>query len=309
MSDAMNLHSFPAPSDEPDAGAFAAPRRILVAQHEAIGQVVDIAGSGARVEIVSRRLAELAGDPDPTVAMSGQVGSQVKIDSGRRWLLANVRNLKVTDPEAGIVAAEIDFLGEGDEDPSSGKLINFKRGITAYPIPGSRAYPVTGTDLKQMFAADERAHIEIGTVYPTKDVRAALYVDAFLGKHFALLGSTGTGKSTAAALIMHRICDLSPEGHIVMIDPHGEYSAAFKGHGELFNVDNLAMPYWLMNFEEHCEVFITTSGRRPPARHGHTRQMPAPGARQEPRFRRPVEADRRFADPLHPVGPHQRHRP
>ena len=59
---------------------------------------------------------------------------------------------------------------------------------------------------------------------------------------------------------MHRICDLSPEGHIVMIDPHGEYSAAFKGHGELFNVDNLAMPYWLMNFEEHCEVFVTSQG-------------------------------------------------
>ncbi|HWT12526.1 MAG TPA: DUF87 domain-containing protein [Allosphingosinicella sp.] len=260
MTDAMNLHSFPESGDDSDSGPIPAPRRFLVAHHEALGQVVDIAGSGAIVEIVGRRLAELAGDPDPTVAMSGQVGSQVKIDSGRRWLLANVRNLKVTDPEAGTVAAEVDFLGEGDEDPSSGKLINFKRGITAYPIPGSRVFPVTGGDLKQMFAADERAHIEIGTVYPTKDVRAALYVDAFLGKHFALLGSTGTGKSTAAALIMHRICDLSPEGHIVMIDPHGEYSAAFKGHGELFNVDNLAMPYWLMNFEEHCEVFVTSSG-------------------------------------------------
>src|SRR5690606_29099220 len=63
-----------------------------------------------------------------------------------------------------------------------------------------------------------------------------------------------------AALIMHRICALAPEGHIVMIDPHGEYSAAFKGHGEIYNVDNLAMPYWLMNFEEHCEVFVTTQG-------------------------------------------------
>jgi MoxR-like ATPase len=40
-------------------------------------------------------------------------------------------------------------------------------------------------------------HIEIGNVYPTKDIRAALYIDAMLGKHFALLGSTGTGKSTA----------------------------------------------------------------------------------------------------------------
>ncbi|MGZ8281352.1 MAG: ATP-binding protein [Allosphingosinicella sp.] len=260
MIDAMNLHDYPTPGEEPDAIARSTPRRTLVALHETLGQVVEIAGSGARVEIQGRRLVELANDPDPSVAMSGQVGSQLKIDSGRRWLLANVRNLKVTDAEAGIIVAEIDFLGEGDEDPSTGRLVNFKRGITAYPIPGSRAYPVTGSDLKQMFAADERAHVEIGTVYPTKDVRAALYVDAFLGKHFALLGSTGTGKSTAAALIMHRICDQSPEGHIVMIDPHGEYSAAFKGHGELFNVDNLAMPYWLMNFEEHCEVFITSSG-------------------------------------------------
>ena len=91
-----------------------------------------------------------------------------------------------------------------------------------------------------------------------------------------------------------------------MIDPHGEYSAAFKGHGELFNVDNLAMPYWLMNFEEHCEVFVTSPGRRPPARHGHPRQMPAAGARQEPRRRRAVQAHRRFADPLRAVGPHHR---
>ena len=45
-----------------------------------------------------------------------------------------------------------------------------------------------------------------------------------------------------------------------MIDPHGEYSAAFKDCGELFNVDNLQLPYWLMNFEEHCEVFLTTDG-------------------------------------------------
>jgi DNA helicase HerA-like ATPase len=227
-------------------------------RHETIGAVIDISGGGARLEIDGVRLAALGEDPDPSIAMSGQVGSQVKIECGRKWLLANVRSLK--GAEGGKVHAEIDFLGEGDEDAQTGRLINFKRGITSYPIPGNRVFPVTGRDLKQMFAADERAHIEIGTVYPTKDVRGALYVDALLGKHFALLGSTGTGKSTSAALIMHRICDLSPEGHIVMIDPHGEYSAAFKGHGELFNVDNLAMPYWLMNFEEHCEVFITTQG-------------------------------------------------
>ena len=260
MTDMMNFHSVPQ-GDQPDERAPAVqPIPTFSTRHEPIGTVFDVSGGGARIQMSGRRLRELAGEADPSVAMSGQVGSQVKLESGGHWLLANVRHLRVTDAEGDMVAAEIDFLGEGDEDEQAGRLINFKRGITSYPIPGNRVFPVTASDLKQMFAADERPHIEIGTVYPTRDIRGSLYVDAMLGKHFALLGSTGTGKSTSAALILHKICELAPQGHIVMIDPHGEYSAAFKGTGALFDVDNLAMPYWLMNFEEHCEVFITSSG-------------------------------------------------
>jgi hypothetical protein len=94
---------------------------------------------------------------------------------------------------------------------------------------------------------------------------------------------------------MHRICELAPEGHIVMIDPHGEYSAAFKNHGELFNVDNLAMPYWLMNFEEHCEVFITSSA---PSGSATWTSSPSACSRRAPRtaWRRAEQAHRRFAD-------------
>ncbi len=260
MTDMMNLHGYPRPESSDDAlTGTSAVTPLRSPRLDPIGAVVEVSGGGARIKIDALRLQALSSDPDPSVAMSGQVGSQVKLQSGRRWLLANVRNLKNSDGEENVLFADIDFMGEGDED-ERGSLVNFKRGITGYPIPGNRVFPVSGYDLKQMFSADDRPHIEIGTVYPTKDVRGALYVDAMLGKHFALLGSTGTGKSTSAALIMHRICELAPEGHIVMIDPHGEYSAAFKGYGELFNVDNLAMPYWLMNFEEHCEVLITSSG-------------------------------------------------
>jgi len=260
MTEMFHQRAFsPAAAQPVEQASVQVPIDAYGGKHEAIGRVIDISGGGARLEIDAERLTAIGDDPDPSVAMSGQIGSQVKIECGKKWLLANVRSLKA-DSASGKVLAEIDFLGEGDEDAQTGRLVNFKRGITSYPIPGFGVFPVTGRDLKQMFAADERAHIEIGTVYPTKDVRGALYIDALLGKHFALLGSTGTGKSTSAALIMHRICELAPEGHIVMIDPHGEYSAAFKGYGELFNVDNLAMPYWLMNFEEHCEVFLTTTG-------------------------------------------------
>jgi hypothetical protein len=223
----------------------------------AIGEVLEIAGSGSQIRIDGAALTALQSHKDPSVAMSGQVGSQVKMIVGQNWLIANVRTMRAA--ESGEIMAHVDFLGEGTRD-SAGKLSSFRRGVTRYPVPGAKVHPVSTEDLRAVFAASEEAHIEIGTVYPTDDIRGALYVDPMLGKHFAVLGSTGTGKSTSVALILHRISQLSPEGHIVMIDPHGEYSAAFKGCGELFNVDNLQLPYWLMNFDEHCEVMLTTHG-------------------------------------------------
>ncbi|MBC3942598.1 ATP-binding protein [Sphingomonas albertensis] len=225
-----------------------------------IGVVFAIAGSSSRVLLDRASIGGLFDDPDPVVAAAGQVGSQVKMRVGGTWLVANVRSLKLEDTAGTCIAAEIDFLGEGDEEKLTGKLYRFRRGVTRYPMPGCEVFPITSSDLEQVYAADDRVNITVGTVYPTEDIRAALYVDAMLGKHFALVGSTGTGKSTGAALILHRICELAPQGHIVMIDPHGEYAAAFKSNGAIYDVSNLQMPYWLMNFEEHCEVFLTSSG-------------------------------------------------
>ncbi len=225
----------------------------------AIGAVFEIAGASSQVLLDLAELDALATSGDAALANAGQVGGQVKIRVGSAWLIASIRTARL-DPSGARVSAAIDFLGEGDEEKLTGKLYRFRRGVTRYPSPGAEVFPLTTADLRQIYAADERPHIEIGTVYPTKDIRAALYVDAMLGKHFALLGSTGTGKSTSAALILHRICELAPQGHVVMIDPHGEYGSAFQHNGALFDVSNLQLPYWLMNFEEHCEVFLTSAG-------------------------------------------------
>ncbi len=235
--------------------------------HVQIGSVLDISGSASRILLDPKALGTLANNPDPSLASAGQVGSQIKVRVGATWLVANVRTLSKSSDSLGQVTAQIDFLGEGDEERLTGKIYNFRRGVTRYPFPDAQVFPASSEDMRQLYAADDRANIEIGTVYPTNDVRGALYIDAMLGKHFALLGSTGTGKSTSAALILHKICELAPQGHIVMIDPHGEYSAAFKTNGALYDVSNLNMPYWLMNFEEHCEVFLTT--------HGNERQVDA----------------------------------
>ncbi len=225
-----------------------------------IGVVLEIAGSSSQIALDLHRLNECIEDADPSIALAGQVGSQIKIRVGSGWLLASVRTQKKDGRNQQGIIANIDFLGEGEEEKLTGRIHSFRRGVTRYPIPGALVYPATNADLRQIYASDGRSAIQIGTVYPTSDIRAGLYIDALLGKHFALLGSTGTGKSTSAALILHRICEAAPEGHIVMIDPHGEYASAFRSNGMILDVSNLQMPYWLMNFEEHCEVFLTSSG-------------------------------------------------
>lgn len=243
-------------------GVTGAPDRVQFSKDDLLlGEVLDVSGSSSRLLLDAKQIAKLSAASDQAVAMAGQVGAQIKIRVGTVWLLASIRDEQLHPRDNSLITATVDFLGEGDEEKLTGRIYNFRRGVTRFPVPGSPVYAATTSDLKQIYAADERAHVEIGTVYPTKDIRGSLYIDPMLGKHFALLGSTGTGKSTSAALILHKICEAAPEGHIVMIDPHGEYSAAFKGTGALFDVDNLAMPYWLMNFAEHCEVFVTIEGQ------------------------------------------------
>jgi len=246
--------------DDSPAASTRASSSVIDNARQPIGVVLEISGSGSQIALDLQRINECMADGDPSIQMAGQVGSQIKIRVGDAWLLANVRDQRKDRRTDGGIIAHIDFLGEGGEEKLTGRIHGFRRGVTRYPIPGALIYPATSSDLKQIYASDGRTSIQVGTVFPTRDIRAGLYIDSMLGKHFALLGSTGTGKSTSAALILHRICEHAPEGHIVMIDPHGEYGAAFKQTGMIFDVSNLQMPYWIMNFEEHCEVFLTSTG-------------------------------------------------
>ncbi|MCW2351166.1 DNA helicase HerA-like ATPase [Sphingobium sp. B12D2B] len=225
-----------------------------------IGVISAISGGSAKILLDIAAMERLAGESDPSIAMGGQVGSQLKMRVGACWIVATVRTLALDSRSATHILADIDFVGEGDQEQLTGRIFRFRRGVTRFPVPGTPIYPVSSPDMLEIYSAHDQARIEIGTVYPTANTRASLLVDALLGKHFALLGSTGTGKSTSAALILHRICDMAPQGHIVMIDPHGEYGAAFAGNGAVYDTSNLELPYWLMNFEEHCEVLVTSKG-------------------------------------------------
>ncbi|MEP9403010.1 ATP-binding protein [Sphingomonas silueang] len=222
-----------------------------------IGTVLAISGPASRLLLDLGQIHALADLPDAVTAAGGQIGSQVRMRVGSRWVVASIRAMRLADTGEQVIA-EVDFLGEGEAIGDS--IDRFRRGVTRYPLPGTAVQAVTTDDLRRVYAADDRARIEIGHVHPTRDVRAALQVDALLGKHFALLGSTGTGKSTSAALILHRICEQHPQAHIVMVDPHGEYAAAFGDTAMRFDAGNLQLPYWLLDLREHCELLLTSSG-------------------------------------------------
>ena len=77
-----------------------------------------------------------------------------------------------------------------------------------------------------------------------------------LGKHFAVLGTTGSGKSCSVTVLLQAILDIAPSGHIILLDPHNEYAKAFGNRAEVIDPTTLHLPHWLMSFEESTELFV-----------------------------------------------------
>ena len=166
-----------------------------------LGHIYEVSGASAQAVLDAAMVHQLSGHDDPCIAMAGQIGGFIKIKVANAWLVANIRTLAMFGSDGDRIIAAIDFMGEGDFDTRTRTLTNFRRGITRYPSPGLPISPLDNHELQQIFATDGRPHFEIGTVYPTKDIRGAVYLDGLLNRHFALLGSTGTGKSTAATTL------------------------------------------------------------------------------------------------------------
>ena len=77
-----------------------------------------------------------------------------------------------------------------------------------------------------------------------------------LSKHFAVLGTTGVGKSSGVALILRQILDARPNLRLFLLDGHNEYARCFGDRALVLNPRNLKLPFWLFNFEETIDVFF-----------------------------------------------------
>jgi uncharacterized protein len=132
----------------------------------------------------------------------------------------------------------------------------FQRGVSSHPPLDSPVHAASREELCAIYARPEASTIRLGTLRNAADLPAFAITDNLLGKHFAVLGTTGAGKSCSVTVILRAILEAHPFGHVIMLDPHNEYATAFRDMAELLNPGNLKLPYWLLNFEEVAAILV-----------------------------------------------------
>jgi DNA helicase HerA-like ATPase len=217
-----------------------------------LGRVNSISGSQAIAGILSEGLS---GPYRADVT----VGKFVKIQTGKVLLIGVLTDVS-TEASPGIrdqdyaAIARIDLMGEiGTAADGKGC---FKRGVSDYPTIGDPVMPLTNEELRIVFKDTEAKTIQIGQLHQDNSVGACVEVDEMLSKHFAVLGTTGVGKSSAVALILRQILQARPDLRIFMLDAHNEYGRCFGDRALVVNPSNLKLPFWLFNFEEIVDVFF-----------------------------------------------------
>jgi uncharacterized protein len=217
-----------------------------------LGHVISVTGSQVRGFISSL-------DPE-----SGfhhvQVGNLVRIAVGDTALFGVVRGMHIANPTIPPSVRDQHFLDLellGQANFYSPSRLLFNRGVTTYPRLGDPIYSSNGGDLARIYIKPEKPSVRVGSLHQKVDLPAFALTDELLGKHFAILGSTGSGKSCALSVILRSILLNHPYGHVIVLDPHDEYSQAFDGMAEVVTVENLELPYWMLNFDELKELLCS----------------------------------------------------
>ncbi len=206
-----------------------------------IGYVVEVKGERVRIELTADTTRPLLGDYYP-----GQPGSYVKIPFHGLKIIGVVSGVKI---EEGKVADCV-LLGTLDR---SGK---FGRGVLVYPTVGQPVQPVTAEELNSIFSEFIEFGFSFGHPSGAENERVYINVDRFFGHHIAVLGSTGSGKSCTVASILQQVVKRYSNAHIVVLDLHGEYAAAFPGEANLIQSESAEVPYWVLNFDEFVDLLI-----------------------------------------------------
>jgi DNA helicase HerA-like ATPase len=133
---------------------------------------------------------------------------------------------------------------------------NFSKGISSYPLLKTNVRHARPEEKDIIYGKDSEDKAKIGALYNDSQQGAFIDINKFLVGHFAVLGTSGVGKSSSVALLLNSLIEKMPQAHVIILDPHNEYTPAFSGKSHLLNADNITMPYWMLDFEEAVRVFV-----------------------------------------------------
>jgi len=223
---------------------------------ELLGRVISVRGSQASVGLP---------------AMSSQapeerrvtVGKFLGVAVGKSLLVGLITDVSLrTEPVPRdhdyVAVAQLELIGEirsGDAGTA-----HFQRGVSSYPAIGDPVVCIGSRELRLIFQTSGSRMIEVGQLQQDSAIAAAVDVDETLSKHFAVLGTTGVGKSSAIALLLQQMLQARPDLRVLLLDVHNEYGRCFGERAQILNPNNIRLPFWLFNFDEIVDVFF---GGRP----------------------------------------------
>lgn len=218
-----------------------------------LGSVISCRGSEAHVALV-RRLSDAG--PRATVgkfvALKHAKGASV-------GMISEISSVAGSTALTGSYAvAHVDLMGEIGYGADG--ALHFDRGVREYPAIGD-AVELLGRDhLQLIYSSFEGRPMRIGDVQEDGGVPALIDADGLVSRHFAVLGSTGVGKSSGTAVILNELIRAKPDVRVLLLDVHNEYSASFGRRTTIVDPSSLKLPFWLFNFEEFTDAIY---GGRP----------------------------------------------
>jgi len=191
-----------------------------------LGRVVACNGSHATISAIAEN-----GETDLTELWS--VGRLISISVGANRVVALAYAMQTGGKEwseGGNTSfhIEAELLGEVRKGPDGRD--EFTGGISCYPYLGAVAHRIRAADLARIYDTGKNDTCAVGKLTQDETIDATIHIPSMLSKHFAIVGSTGVGKSTAVSLLLHKAIEADPKLRVLILDPHNEFAAAFPEH-------------------------------------------------------------------------------
>jgi uncharacterized protein len=230
----------------PDRRAGGDPRERL------LGRVVACNGSRATVSATAEH-GEVA------LAELWSVGRLISISVGESRVVALVYSMNTPGEtwqreDDNVLHFEVELVGEIRSGPDRRSV--FSAGISNYPYLGAIAHRIRASDLAAIYDTGKSNSVAIGRLTQDETMAASIHMPSLLERHFAVVGTTGVGKSTAVSLLLNKAIAACPELRVLILDPHNEFAAAFPDSSIVIETDTLDLPFWLFRLEEFVEVLF-----------------------------------------------------